>query len=343
MKSIKTNPVQTYSQLYSDFAKMSISTKDQENNLEQNYVGANPYSFSTPQRVKQYYPQISQNKIKRKLTGVDVYSTFRKKRKSRTNPIYVHYPRQLFQADCVYFTDKKFTRRGSGNKGCKYLLVIIDCYTKYVWVKALRSLKCKETIQAFGELFNSIKPPETLQTDQGKEFSCQEMKNFLKQKKVFHYFSYGDRKSSIVERVNRSLQNIIYPLMYARRTHKWVELLPEMLQIYNSRKHRTINMSPENAEKDENKIRLAKTYRERYNLVGVKKPQFRKGELVRLQMKAKGGIKRREYLQSFTEDKYLIDRVLTKLPIPMYKVRKLNGDKVQGGSFYAWELSRTTS
>ena len=169
------------------------------------------------------------------------------------------------------------------------------------------------------------------------------MKNFLKQKKVFHYFSYGDRKSSIVERVNRSLQNIIYPLMYARRTHKWVELLPEMLQIYNSRKHRTINMSPENAEKDENKIRLAKTYRERYNLVGVKKPQFRKGELVRLQMKAKGGIKRREYLQSFTEDKYLIDRVLTKLPIPMYKVRKLNGDKVQGGSFYAWELSRTTS
>ena len=167
------------------------------------------------------------------------------------------------------------------------------------------------------------------------------MKKFLKNLGIFHYFSYGDRKSSIVERVNRTLQNILYPLMHHHKTNRWVDLLEDMVNIYNSRKHRTIQMRPKDAEKNENQRTLQRIYRERYNLISTQKPRFKKGQLVRLRIKSKGGIPRREYLQSFTDEKYIIDEVSTIKPFPMYKVKKLNGEKVTGGSFYAWELSET--
>ena len=100
-------------------------------------------------------------------------------------------------------------------------------------------------------------------------------------------------------------------------------------------------MTPEDAEKNENQRSLQRIYRERYNLISTQKPRFKKGQLVRLRIKSKGGIPRREYLQSFTDEKYIIDEVSTIKPFPMYKVKKLNGEKVTGGSFYAWELSET--
>ena len=69
----------------------------------------------------------------------------------------------MCQADCIYFTDPKFKR---WNKGFKYLLVIIDCYTKFVWLRPLKTLTCNETKEAFIDVFSKISPPKLLQTDQ---------------------------------------------------------------------------------------------------------------------------------------------------------------------------------
>ncbi len=75
----------------------STENSEREKNLVVNYVGTHPYSFSSSQRVHKYYPGLSQNNIHKKLSKVDVYSLFRKKKRSKANPIYVYYPRQLFQ------------------------------------------------------------------------------------------------------------------------------------------------------------------------------------------------------------------------------------------------------
>ena len=313
-----------------------------ENNLLSNYVGTQPYSFSSAPRVQQYYPSLSIRDLHQKLSSsLEVYSKFRKKRKSVTNPIFVHHRRHLFQADCIYFTDPKFRRF---NKGYKYLLVIIDCFTKFVWVQPLKSLKCSEAIEAFKNVFNKISvPPKLLQTDQGAEFKCEAMKTFLKSKNIFHYYSFGDRKSAFVERVNRSLQNLLYPLMYQRKTKTWIKLLDEVTHIYNHRQHRTIHMSPAEAEQESNQEKLIKIYRKKYKSVKKQRPKFKEDDIVRLQIKTKGGIKRRDYLQSFTDEKYKIAKVIQYLPIPMFKIKKMNGDLVRGGSFYHWELARVTS
>ena len=70
----------------------------EEDNIQTNYVQTKPYSFSSLQRVQKYYPKLNQNEIKNKLSSLDVYSMFRKKRSSkRVNPIFVRHRRHLFQ------------------------------------------------------------------------------------------------------------------------------------------------------------------------------------------------------------------------------------------------------
>ena len=59
----------------------------------------------------------------------------------------------------------------SMNKSVKYLLCVIDAFTKYAWVKALKDKKCKTVLNAFTEIVNeSNRKPNKLWDDQRGEF-----------------------------------------------------------------------------------------------------------------------------------------------------------------------------
>ena len=59
----------------------------------------------------------------------------------------------------------------SMNKSVKYLLCVIDVFTKYAWVKALKDKKGKTVLNAFTEIVNeSNRKPNKLWDDQRGEF-----------------------------------------------------------------------------------------------------------------------------------------------------------------------------
>ena len=59
----------------------------------------------------------------------------------------------------------------SKNKNFKYLLCVIDVFTKYSWVKPLKDKKGKTVLNAFIEIVNeSNRKPNKLWIDQGREF-----------------------------------------------------------------------------------------------------------------------------------------------------------------------------
>ena len=65
-------------------------------------------------------------------------------------------------ADCVYFTDKEMVKV---NK-YKYACVVIDCWSRAIWVQPLKSLVCNNIVEFFTELFKSTQKPVKLCTDQ---------------------------------------------------------------------------------------------------------------------------------------------------------------------------------
>ena len=89
------------------------------------------------------------------------------------------------------------------NKGIKYLLMVIDVFTKYGWIKPLKDKKTESVSSAFDTLFKKSKrKPEKLWTDKGSEFISKHFKEFLKKNKIILYHIENEEKSSIVERWN---------------------------------------------------------------------------------------------------------------------------------------------
>ena len=59
----------------------------------------------------------------------------------------------------------------SKNKNVKYLLSVIDVFTKYAWVKPSKDTKGKTVLNAFIEILNEFNcTPNKLWVDQGREF-----------------------------------------------------------------------------------------------------------------------------------------------------------------------------
>ena len=55
------------------------------------------------------------------------------------------------------------------NDGYRYLLTVIDVFSKQAWVKKLKKKDGKSVVDAFDEIFVTRKPVKLL-TDKGKEF-----------------------------------------------------------------------------------------------------------------------------------------------------------------------------
>ena len=73
------------------------------------------------------------------------------------------------------------------NKGIKYLLTVIDVFSKYGWiVTTLKDKKTESVSLAFEHIFKKSKrKPEKLWTDKGSEFISKHFKDFLKTQYYF--------------------------------------------------------------------------------------------------------------------------------------------------------------
>lgn len=55
----------------------------------------------------------------------------------------------------------------SQNKGMKYILTVIDTFSKYAWVVPLKSKACACVTEAFKSILDTGRKPKHLHTDKG--------------------------------------------------------------------------------------------------------------------------------------------------------------------------------
>ena len=106
------------------------------------------------------------------------------------------------------------------NKGYKYLLTVIDVFSKYGWIVPLKTKTGKEVALAFRKLFLANTPPSRLWTDKSTEIYNQQLKSVLTANNVTLYSTENEEKSSIVERWNRTM-NIMWKYLTANNTQKY--------------------------------------------------------------------------------------------------------------------------
>lgn len=300
-----------------------------------------PIAFSTPQRVSQHF-NISLEKAKKLLEEIDGYTLHREyKKPSMYNPYYLHHRREQVQADLI-----DMGRLQTKNDGFKFLLVLIDCMTKKLWVCALRSktgLRMKLALQRWLTSLNQ--KPKILKTDRGNEFTCAPVQNLLRRQGVEWQPAFGTLKACIAERVNKTLQVLIYKYLTEFETLKYIHVLDQLVNTYNNRKHRTLEgMTPNEADRPENEGRLQALFHAKYAKIATRRRptlKFRVGDIVRVKTEPKKiSSSSHAYAEQFHGEYYQVVRINRTLPIPLYYIRSTNTlDFIEGG-FYGNELQR---
>lgn len=180
----------------------------------------------------------------------------------------------LWQADLA-----EFTTYSRDNRGYNYILVVIDCFSKFVWALAVKKKSSANVSEAMHKILRGSRKPSNLQTDAGTEFYNASFKALMKKHNINHYSTYSTKKASIVERVIRTLKEKIYRTFSVSGSYKWIDILPKIIEDYNNAKHRTIGMEPAKVTPD-HEGRLQSSV---YNNIKIQGAQrFRVGDIVRL-------------------------------------------------------------
>jgi Integrase core domain. len=217
------------------------------------------------------------------------------------------------------------------NKGLRYILIVIDCYSKYVWAKPLKNKTATEVHNAMKSILREAAySAKHLQSDFGKEFYNRHFSSLMEQYNINHYSTFSIKKAAIVERVIRTLKNWLYKEFSARGNYKWYDILPDIINLYNNRVHRTTGMKPVDVK---NTTKLSVYNRPKVAL----KPKFRVGDTVRIS-KYKG-VFEKGYTANYSTELFKVVKVNITNPIT-YMIEDMDGQPIKG-CFYEYELQRT--
>ena len=131
------------------------------------------------------------------------------------------------------------------NKGIKYLLCVIDLYSKYAFVIPLKDKKRISIVNAFNKIIKqSERKPNKIWIDQGGEFHNSVFKKWLLDNDIIMYSTYNEGKSVVAERFIRTLKNKLYKHMTGTGKKVYCDVLDDVVNEYNNTKHSTIKMKP---------------------------------------------------------------------------------------------------
>ena len=167
------------------------------------------------------------------------------------------------------------------NKGYKYLLTVVDVFSKYVWVEPIKNKTGQAVREAFEKILKQGRKPIHLQTDDGREFSNKTFQNLMTRYDINHFSTSGDTKASVVERFNRTLKQRMYRYFTTNNTLKFVLVLQSLVKGHNRTYHRSIKMAPYQVTE----ANSSEVYANLYRYKKVKKPALKVGDRVRLNKK----------------------------------------------------------
>lgn len=317
----------------------NITKEEALTHLENNYTKpGSPIAFSGISSLLKYYKGVLTGKeIAEVLFKFVSYSRHKETHKIERNPFFIYKKRQQFQIDLV-----DVAQLSKDNNGIKYLLTCIDVFTRKAFVRPLKTKKAVEVSREFSEILRQAEEvPKNIFADKGSEIKNATFRKLCRDNGIKLMHAENEVHGAYVERFNRSLQVLIHKYLTEKDTSKYIDKLQDLVDTYNSRYHRMIQMSPDEGEKNYNQqklftilnLRLSKIIKKYKN----KKPKFKVGEHVRIK-RWKYNFNR-IYQEQFSEEVFKIVKIQRRKPIVTYSLQDLDEEEVDG-TWYENELSK---
>ena len=189
--------------------------------------------------------------MKRDLTKIFIDEIYSKppRKNYPTNKIVYNHIDEIWSIDLADMIDYKI----SNNKSYRYIFIVIDNFSKYLWAIPLKNKYSQTITNEFSNILTTSKrKPLKLESDRGTEFHHSIFQNFLKSKNIQHFPRYTDKGPSIAERVIRTIRNLLKKPVFLAGNADWISELPSVVKKYNNTIHSSIKMTPNQASKTSN-------------------------------------------------------------------------------------------
>ena len=215
---------------------------------------SHPASFSNPQTLykvakKEGKYKISHSQIKKWIQKQESYSRNKSvKRKFQRGRVIVAGIDDQFDADLaslVYYAND--------NDGYKYLLVVIDIFSRYAWVQLLKDKTAPEIVNGFDKILSGGRIPKHLRTDAAKDFTSEKFQTFVKRKNIVHFVTHNEKQANYVEHFIKTLKSRLNRYMIEKNTHRYIDVLQKIVTSYNHSWHSGIRSEPVNVNKQNEK------------------------------------------------------------------------------------------
>ena len=192
-------------------------------------------------------PGVTQKSVQEYLRSEQTYTLHKPARRRFTrNHTHVAEIDGQWQADLA---DMQGIARQNG--GMKYLLIVIDVFSKVDWAIPINSKDAKAITAASGQMLTTENPrhPQRQQTDKGKEFFNSNFQSQMTRYCIQHFASESEKKTAVVERFNRTIKTRIWTYLSDRGTVLWVDIIQDLVYAYNNSRNRYIGMAPADVQK----------------------------------------------------------------------------------------------
>lgn len=289
-----------------------------------------PAGFASIQKLVKatgYSPKTVKAWLKKQST----YTLHRQARKKYPTRRYIaHDIDEQWQADLA---DVSLLSRQ--NRGYRYILTVIDIFSRYAWSRPLKTKRGDEVAAAFKNIFEEGRIPKRIQTDQGKEFENRHVRELFRQHNIELFSVKSAYKAAMVERFNRTLKHKLWRYLTSSNQKRWMDVLQDAVHAYNHSRHRIIKRKPADVTQES-----VAEMREATHMPHPKgRDDIRIGDSVRIS-KVKS-VFDKGYLPNWTEEIFTIADVNRKYYPTTYKLKDANGEVIEG-SFYHYEIQPVT-
>ena len=269
-------------------------------------------------------------KISKYLRKNQTHSLHKPRRKKfKRRRIIVSYPYQIVQMDLI-----EMRNLAGNNRGYNYILLVIDCFSKKIFLRKMKTKTGKETADNIKNvILNMESPPQTVIFDQGLEFYNKYVDMLFRQYNVHYYSIRTERKAGAAERANRTIKTLMWKYFTEHNTKVWVDIIDEIQDNYNNTYHRIIKRTPNEVTWENRKEVFKVMYPEIKDRVKCK---LREGDRVRLAIYKDQFNK--GYVQNWTTEIYTVRKVFQNLGVCWYQITDHTG-KIYPKKKYYYDLN----
>ena len=165
------------------------------------------------------------------------------------------------------------------NRGFRYVLVVIDNFSKYGWTIPLKNKNAQTIKDSFENiLISSKRKPKLIESDRGKEFYSNTFQEFLNKNDIKLYSRNTSLGAVFAERFNRTIRDLLKKIVFENGDANWIDVLPTITKQYNNRLHTSTKLTPTQASLKKNEGYVYKNLLDKRNKI---KPKFQINDLVR--------------------------------------------------------------